>query len=53
MLSFLLRGDQRRASVELIDDLENGLFAFFRNGMCQEQPSDQEVRLGAHPFRHK
>src|SRR6202166_4258738 len=45
---------QRAASaVELIDNLEDGLLAFFRRGMRHEQPSDQEVRLGAQPFRYE
>ena len=47
------RRDQGGAAVELIDDFEDVLFAFFRRGMCCEQPSDAEVRLGAQPFRYE
>src|ERR1700731_5256053 len=53
LLTLVSRGDQGGTAVELIDNLEDGLFAFFRRGMRREQPSDAQVRLGAQPFRYE
>ena len=53
LLTLVSRGDQRGAAVELIDDLEDGLFASFRRGMRREQPADAQVRLGAQSFRYE
>src|SRR6202011_5159337 len=53
LLTFVSRGNQGGAAVELVDNLEDGLLAFFRRGMRREQPSDAQVRLGARPFRYE
>src|SRR5882757_5033915 len=53
LLTLVSRSDQGRAAVELIDNLEDDLLAFFRRGMRREQPSDAQVRLGAQPFRYE
>src|SRR6266446_8226800 len=46
-LAFLLFSDQRGATVELTDELEDRLFPLLWRSMCCEQPPDAEMRCGA------
>ena len=41
LLAFLGRRDQRRAAIELVDDLEDRLVALFRWRVRREQPADR------------
>jgi hypothetical protein len=52
LVAFVLRDDQRPASVELAYDLENDLFALMGRRMCQEQPADPQVGFGARVLRN-
>src|SRR5712691_176387 len=47
LLAFLGCSDQRGATVELIDELEDRLFPLLWRRMCYEQPPDAEMRCGA------
>ena len=51
LLTFAGFGDQGRAAVELIDDFEDGLFAFLRRGVHRQQPADPQMRRGAQVCR--
>ena len=51
LLALVSRGDQGRAAVELIDDLEDRLFPLLGRRVRREQPPDSKVRLGAQLFR--
>src|ERR1700722_19612173 len=53
LLTLISQVDQGRAAVELVDYLEDRLLVFFCGGMRREQPSDTQVRLGAHWFRYE
>src|SRR5437899_5248651 len=46
-LAFLLVSDQRGATVELMDELEDRLFPLLWRRMCCKQPPDAEMRCGA------
>src|SRR5207302_9483053 len=46
-LAFLLVSDQRGATVELIDELEDRLFQLLWRRKRYEQPPDAEMRRGA------
>ena len=49
----MIRGDQGRAAVELIDDLIDRLLSLLRRCVRRKQPSDAQMRLGAHRFRNE
>ena len=43
LLAFFARGDQRRAAVELVDDLEDRLLPLLRRRVCHQQPADPQM----------
>ena len=47
LLPLVRRGDQRRAAVELIDDLEDRLFPLLGEASRDEKPPYQEMGRGA------
>ena len=47
LLAFLVFSDQRGATVQLIDELEDRLFPLLWRSMRCEQPPDAEMRCGA------
>src|SRR5207245_8439527 len=53
LLTLMSGGNQRRAAIELTDDLEDRLLPLLRRRVRREQPSDAEMRLGAKRFRNQ
>ena len=51
LLAFLVVRDQRGATVEMMDELEDRRFPLLRRRMCCEQPPDAEMRRGASVLR--
>ncbi len=51
LILFLLSGDQRRATVELIHDLEDSLCVLLCNCMRRKQPANAQMRRGACSLR--
>jgi hypothetical protein len=51
LLAFLSSGDQGDPTVELVDDLEDGLLALLCGGVRHEQPAYSQMGFGAQLFR--